>query len=179
MKKIIIVYGLIAGAIVGAMLLITMPLYEDGSLHFENGEWLGYTTMVIALSLVFFGIKSYRDNYSSGSITFWSGLKVGLLITLVASLIYCLCWEITYQTMKGDFIKEMSDKTVEKMKKEGASRASLDVAKKKMDDFGVMYRNPLFRFAITLTEIAPVGMVISLLSAGLLRRKEFLTLTSK
>jgi len=81
--------------------------------------------------------------------------------------------------MKGDFIKEMSDKTVEKMKKEGASRASLDVAKKKMDDFGVMYRNPLFRFAITLTEIAPVGMVISLLSAGLLRRKEFLTLTSK
>ena len=81
--------------------------------------------------------------------------------------------------MKGDFIKQMSEKSIEKMRKEGASGASLEVAKKKMDDFGMMYRNPLIRLAITLTEIAPVGMVISLLSAGLLRRKEFLTSTSK
>jgi hypothetical protein len=174
MKKIILVYGLIAGAIVGAMLLITMPLYESETLNFENGEWLGYTTMVIALSLVFFGIKGYRDNHSGGNITFWSGLKVGLLITLVASLIYALSWEVTYNTMKGDFIKQMGEKSIEKMKKEGASEASIEVARKKMDDFGVLYRNPLFRFAITLTEIAPVGIVISLLSAGLLRRKEFL-----
>jgi hypothetical protein len=54
MKKIILVYGLIAGVIVGAMLLITMPLYESGTLKLDNGEWLGYTTMVVALSLVFF-----------------------------------------------------------------------------------------------------------------------------
>jgi len=174
MKKIVLIYGLIAGAIVGAMLLITMPLYESGTLHFENGEWLGYTTMVISLSLVFFGIKSYRDNHAGGSITFWSGLKVGLLITSVASMIYALSWEISYNTMKGDFIKQMSEKSIEKMRKEGASGASLEVAKKKMQDFGTMYKNPLFRFAITLTEIAPVGIAISLLSAGLLRRKGFL-----
>jgi hypothetical protein len=117
MKKIILVYGLFAGAIVGTMLMITMPLYESGTLHFENGEWLGYITMVVALSLVFFGIKSYRDHHSGGKITFWSGLKVGLLITLVASLIYALSWEITYSTMKGDFLKQMNEKSMEKMKK--------------------------------------------------------------
>jgi hypothetical protein len=179
MKKTILVYGLIAGAVVGAMLLITMPLYENGTLHFENGEWLGYTTMVIALSLVFFGIKSFRDNHSGGSISFWRGLKIGLLITLVASLIYALSWEVSYNTMKGDFLKQMSEKSIEKMKKEGASEASLQETKKQMDDFGVMYRNPVFRFAITIMEIAPVGIVISLLSAGLLRRKEFLPTTEK
>jgi len=179
MKKIILVYGLIAGAIVGSVLLITMPLYESGTLHFENGQWLGYTTMVIALSLVFFGIKSFRDNHSGGTITFWNGLKIGLLITLVASLIYAMSWEVSYNTMKGDFIKLMGEKQIEKLKKEGATEASLVETRKQMDDFATMYRNPVFRFAITLTEIAPVGIVISLLSAGLLRRKEFLPSTSK
>ena len=153
MKRIILTYGIIAGAIVGTMLLITMPLYENGTLHFENGEWLGYTTMVIALSLVFFGIKSYRDNHAYGSISFWNGLKVGLLITLMASVIYALSWEISHNTMKGDFIKLMSEKSIEKMKKEGASEASLVEQKKKMDDFAVIYKNPIFRFAITLMEI--------------------------
>ncbi len=175
MKKIILVYGSIAGAIVGGMLLITMPLYESGTLKFENGEWLGYTTMVIALSLVFFGVKSYRDNHSGGSITFWNGLKVGLLITLVASVLYILSWEVTYNTMKGDFIEQWGNKYVERMKKEGATEAALAEAKLKMENYSVMYKNPAFRMAITFTEIAPVGILISLLSAALLRKKEFLT----
>src|SRR5882724_2426629 len=119
MKKIVLIYGLIAGAIVGSMLLITMPLYESGTLHFENGQWLGYTTMVIALSLVFFGIKSFRDNHSGGKITFWNGLKVGLVITFVASAIYALRWEISCHSMKGDFLELMNEKSMEKMKKEG------------------------------------------------------------
>jgi Protein of unknown function (DUF4199) len=178
MKKIVLIYGLIAGAIVGSMLLITMPLYESGTLHFENGQWLGYTTMVIALSMVFFGIKSFRDNHSGGSITFWNGLKVGLLITLIASLIYALSWEVSYNTMKGDFIKMMGEKQIEKMKKEGATEASIEEAKKQTDDFAVKYRNRVFRFTLTLLEIEPVGIVISLLSAGLLRRKELLPSTN-
>ncbi len=177
MKRIVLIYGLIAGAIVGTMLLITMPLYESGTLHFENGQWLGYTTMVIALSLIFFGIKSFRDNHSRGSISFWNGLKIGLLITLVASLIYALSWEVSYNTMKGDFIKLMGEKQIEKMKKEGATEASIIETKKQTDDFAVRYKNPVFRFTLTLLEIAPVGIVISLLSAGLLRRKELLPST--
>ncbi len=174
MKKIVLIYGLIAGAIVGGMLLITMPLYEKGTLKIENGEWLGYTTMVVALSLVFFGVKSYRDNHSGGSISFGSGLKVGLLITLIASLMYALSWEITYANMKGDFMKMMGKKYVEKMKAEGATEVTLAEAKMKMDDYSTMYKNPIIRFAITLMEIAPVGIIISLLSAALLRKKEFL-----
>jgi hypothetical protein len=174
MKKIILVYGLIAGTIVGAMLMITMPLYENGVLKIDNGEWLGYTTMVVALSLVFFGVKSYRDHHLKGSITFVNGLKVGLLITLVASILYIASWEFTYRTMKGDIIQLMSDKSHEKMKAKGASPEEMMEAKKKMDDFAVMYRNPIIRWAFTFIEIAPVGILISLISAGLLRKKEFL-----
>ncbi len=174
MKKIVLIYGLIAGVIVGAMMMITMPLYESGTLKLENGEWLGYTTMVIALSMVFFGMKSYRDNHLGGSITFGNALKVGLLITLIAALIYAFSWEITRLNMKGDFMTLYGEKQIEKMKIEGATEAALIEAKKKMDDFGLMYKNPFIRFGITLMEIAPVGILISLLSAGLLRKKIFL-----
>lgn len=174
MKKIVLIYGIIAGVIVGAMLMITMPLYESGTLKFENGEWLGYTTMVIALSMVFFGVKSYRDNQLGGSITFGSALTVGFLITLVAALIYALSWETTRLNMKGDFMTLYGEKQIEKMKNEGSTEAAIEVAKKKMKDFTDMYKNPLIRFGITLMEILPVGILISLVSASLLRRKNFL-----
>ncbi len=166
MKRIILVYGLIAGTIVGSMFFITMPLYEKGILTMENGELVGYSTMIVALSLIFFGIKSYRDNHLAGSITFGSALKVGLLITLIASLIYAITWEVIYNTMT-DFVTEMGDKYFEKLRAEGTTQA-------KIDEYKAIYENPFIRFAMTLMEIAPVGILISLLSAGLLRMRGFL-----
>jgi hypothetical protein len=166
MKRIILVYGLIAGTIVGSMFFITMPLYEKGILTMENGELVGYSTMIVALSLIFFGIKSYRDNHLEGSITFGKALKVGLLITLIASLIYAITWEVIYNTMT-DFVTQMGDKYFEKLRAEGTTQA-------KIDEYKAIYENPFIRFAMTLMEIAPVGILISLLSAGLLRMRGFL-----
>ncbi len=166
MKKTVLIYGLISGAIVGSMFFITMPLYERGILTMENGEWVGYSTMVVALSLVFFGVKSYRDNYLDGSITFGKALAVGLLITLVSSLVYAITWEVIYNTMT-DFVTDMSNKYFEKLRAEGTTQA-------KIDEYAGMYENPFIRFAMTLMEIAPVGILISLLSAALLKKKEFL-----
>ncbi len=170
MKRIILIYGLLAGAIVGSMFFITMPLYEKGILTMENGELVGYSTMIVALSLIFFGVKSYRDNHLEGTITFGNALKVGLLITLIASLIYAITWEVIYNTMT-DFVTEMGDKYFEKLKAEGTSQA-------KIDEYATMYSNPIIRFPMTLMEIAPVGILISIFSAGLLRIKGFLPASS-
>jgi hypothetical protein len=148
------------------MFFITMPLYEKGILTMENGELVGYSTMIVALSLIFFGIKSYRDNHLEGSITFGKALKVGLLITLIASLIYAITWEIISNTMQ-DFVTQMGDKYSEKLKAEGSTQAEID-------EYKAIYENPFIRFAMTLMEIAPVGILISLLSAGLLRIRGFL-----
>ena len=166
MKRIILIYGILAGAIVGSMFFITMPLYEKGILTMENGELVGYSTMIVALSLIFFGVKSYRDNQLDGAITFGNALKVGLLITLIASLIYAITWEVIYNTMT-DFVTEMGDKYFEKLKAEGTSQA-------KIDEYAAMYSNPIIRIPMTLMEIAPVGILISIFSAGLLRMKGFL-----
>src|SRR5688572_28135034 len=92
MKKIVLVYGLIAGTISGGLMMITMPMFKSGTLDMNNGELIGYTGMVIALSLIFFGIKSFRDNQVDGTITFWKGCQIGLLIALIASVMYALTW---------------------------------------------------------------------------------------
>lgn len=173
MKKIVLTYGLMAGSIVAAMMFATLPLWDSGVLNFDNGELVGYTTMVIALSMIFFGIKSYRDNYSKGSITFWDGCKIGLLITLIASVMYALAWEISYATMSGDFTKEMSDHYLEELRSGEVSPEELKKAEEEWASFSEMYKNPVVRFGVTLMEITPVGILITLLSAGLLRRKEF------
>lgn len=171
MRKIVLVYGLIAGAIVGGMMLITMPLYEKGLLDIKNGEFVGYTTMVVALSVIFVGVKSFRDHYAQGTISFGKGFLVGLLITLVASVMYALAWEISFHRMSPDYVDKMEQEYVTKQKEKGATEAEL----KKMDEQYQVYKtNFPIRFGVTLIEIFPVGLIISLITAGLLRKKEFL-----
>ncbi|MFM8912183.1 MAG: DUF4199 domain-containing protein [Flammeovirgaceae bacterium] len=177
MKKIVLVYGAIAGAVVAVMMLITMPMYEKGTLNIESGELLGYSTMVVALSLVFFGIKTYRDSHQNGQITFWKALQVGLLISLLASAIYALTWEYSYANMSPDYRQKMTEMYYDKMKKEGATE---DELKDQKEMFEFYNSNLLFRFSFTaMVEMFPVGLVISLISAGLLRKKEFLPATEK
>ena len=173
MKKVIWTYGLIAGGIVGGMLLISLVFYNNGMLTFDNGEVVGYTTMVIALSMIFFGIKAYRDNYENGVISFGKGFKVGILITLIASVMYVLAWEIGYQTIASDFIERYSEHVITKMKAEGATEAELQKAREANAAFGEVYSNPLVRFGFTFLEISWVGLAITLVCAAILRKKEF------
>src|SRR5260221_9596782 len=103
MKKIVLTFGLISGAIISAMFIITVPLYKSGALTMGNGEIFGYSTMVISLSLIFFGIKSFRDQYLNGIITFGKAFQTGLLIAGVAALFYAIAWEFLFQSVFSGF----------------------------------------------------------------------------
>lgn len=175
MKKIVITYGILSGLITGGLMLATMPLFVSGAVKMENGLWIGYTGMVIALSLVFFGIKSFRDHHAGGKITFGKGFLIGLSITLIASVFYVIAWEITFARSGEWFMQQWSNGEMDKLKSSDSTEEELKVAKQKWDEFSQLYQNPLIRFGMTLMEIFPVGIVISLLSAALLRKREFLT----
>lgn len=97
MRRIIVVYGLIAGSIISVLMLFSMFLWTKDVINFDNGEYFGYGSMLVALSMVFFGIKSYRDNQNDRSIGFGKGVQIGLLISLLASLMYAVSWEVYYQ----------------------------------------------------------------------------------
>jgi amino acid transporter len=176
MRRIVITYGLIAGAIVCAMMYLTMPIGKEKN-DFEMGEILGYVSMIVALSMVFFGVKIFRDKHLEGKITFGKGFVTGLYITLIAAVMYCVGWEIYYNTAASDFMANYTTNYIEKMQEEGASQQEIDEMTAEMASMSEMYKNPVIRFGMTFMEIFPVGLLISLISAGILRRKDFLPAT--
>jgi hypothetical protein len=177
MRKVILIFGLIAGAIASTFMIVLMSLWAQGYNTLESGELIGYASMVIALSMIFFGIKSYRDNHRRGAVTFGKGLQIGLLITLIASVIYAGTWDVYYRAnpeVQTTFMEQYTEHTLNKMRADGASEAEIEQQRAEMASMIEMYKNPFVRFGFTLMEIVPVGIIITLISAAILRRKEIL-----
>ena len=171
MKKIVLSFGLISGVIVTALMWLMLAMMKAG--FTAHGLVWGYATMIIALSLVFFGIKSYRDN-NGGRITFLKGLQVGILISLISAVCYGIRWEAYYRTSGADFMQQYTAQYIEQMKAKGASDAEIADTQKQMDQFAEQYKNFFVRFGMTLMEILPVGIVVTLISAALLRKPTML-----
>ena len=171
MKKIVIVNGLIAGVIVAAMFLITMGLYHNQG-NFEGGMLIGYASMLLAFSLIFVAIIRYRDKYNNGIISFGKAFKIGLYITLIASTIYVVTWLVDYYVFIPDFAEKYASSMLDKLKAGGASAAEVARQTKEMDSFKEMYKNPVFIVLLTYMEILPVGILVTLISALILKRKE-------
>jgi uncharacterized protein DUF4199 len=169
MTPVILRYGIIAGLIVSIPWLVYMlTLPADG--HMNHSMLLGYTLMILAFSMVFVGIRQYRDRALGGVIKFGKALLLGLGISAVASLIYVIGWEICMAFSKYNFIEAYSKFILDDARAHGAGPAEMEQAAKQAADFASMYRNPLYRMAFTFIEIFPVGILVSLISAGLLRR---------
>ena len=173
MTKIVLIFGLISGAIAGGLMWVLMTFVRSDGVNFDNAVFVGYATMIIALSMVFFGIKSYRDNHG-GRITFVKGLQVGILISLISAFCYAACWEIYYPSVGQEFMEKYTTYHLDKMRKGGASESEIEQARTEGQQFTEMYKNFFVRFAFSLMEIVPVGIVVTLVSAALLRRRELL-----
>ena len=168
MKKTVLTFGLISGAIISAMMLATVPFIHR--IGFNRGMVIGYTTMVLAFLLVFFGIRSYRENYGDGRISFARALGVGLLIMLITCACYVITWEIIYFNILPDFADTYAAHLIDNSRKNGASEAELARQMEEVKKFKEMYNNIFFNVAMTFLEPLPVGLVMTLISALILRK---------
>ena len=169
MKKTVLTFGLISGAIMVAMMFATLPFMDK--IGFDKGAIIGYTTMILAFMLVFFGIRSYRENVNDGHITFGRAFGVGILITLVACVCYVIAWQILYFNFMPDFLDKYSSYVIEKARAAGDSQQVIDAKLQEMKDFKTMYNNPLINAALTFIEPFPVGLIVTVVSAAILRKK--------
>jgi hypothetical protein len=174
MLKSILKYGLIAGLVVGGLMFaVTVPFHDKlgfGAL----GMAVGYVSMLIALSAVFVGIKAHRDRDRGGVIGFWPAFGLGMGISVVASICYALAWELALATTGMDFMGAYTEHLLADMRAKGASAAELAAKAKEMADFAAMYAKPAVRIGFSISEILPVGVLVSAISAALLRRPQFL-----
>ena len=169
MKKTVLTFGLISGAILSIMMVATVPLMERSG--FDRGVVIGYTSMVLAFLLVFFGVRSYRDNVAGGSVRFGRAFGVGALIVAVASVCYVATWQVVFHRFLPDFPERYAEHVLEKERAGGASDATIEEKRAEMQEFAQLYRKPWFNIAITFLEPLPVGLVIALVSAGVLSRR--------
>jgi Protein of unknown function (DUF4199) len=172
MGRIIATYGIIGGIIVAIGTYAGMAAVPDGG--GSLGIVVGYLTMLISLSMVFVGVRQYRNELQGGVIRFWPALWIGTAIACIAALFYVLAWEVYMYQTDYTFMDVYVGKSVDAMK--AASKSAAEVAKfqAEMAAFKIQYANPLFRMFITFTEIAPVGLLVSLISAALLRKSSFM-----
>ncbi len=169
MKKTVLTFGLVSGAVSSLLMLATLPFLDR--IGFDKGLLVGYTTIVLSFLLVFFGIRSYRENVGAGKITFGRAFAVGILITLISCVCYVVTWEIIYFKLAPGFADKYTNYMVEQVRASGGSQQLIEAKLKEMKDLKVMLDNPLINAAITFTEPFPIGLIVTLISAAILRTR--------
>lgn len=169
MKRTILVWGLLSGAISGGLMLVTIPVANR--IGFERAEIFGYATLVLSALMIFFGVRSYRENVAAGTLTFGRGLLVGLGIALVASICYVAVWEVVYHSFFPGFYDDFARHMVEKAQADGASAERLAGVTKQAEEIRKISESPLLVVAMTFAESFPFGLVAAALSSLLLRRR--------
>lgn len=173
MKRTVLTFGFRAGAILAAAMFATLPFSHQIGL--EWGMVIGYTSMVLAFLMIFFGVRSYRDNVAGGKVRFGRALAVGSLIALLGSACYVVTWEIIYFNFAHDFLDGYQELMIRKARENGDSEAAIARQVAELEAFEEKYQNPFYNAAVTLMEPLPVGLVIALVSAGVVsarRRRE-------
>lgn len=171
MPRYVLIYGVIAGAI--SISVLIAGLAYDFSGH-TGSMWFGYLVMLIALSLVFAGIKRFRDVECGGVIRFGRAFGLGAAIAAVAGLIYVAGWEMYLAATGWDFMGDYSRSILDKMRADGASAAAIAAKSAEMQTMAEGYKNPLIRMPMTFAEIFPVGLLMALIAAALLRNPAIL-----
>lgn len=175
MKKIVLIYGIIAGVVVSTVMAIGMYMCSTNP-DYKPSMVAGYATQVIAFSLIFVGIKVYRDKYNAGAIKFGKAFLIGLYISLITSTMYVSTWAIEYNyVLPDDFMAKYMAKYKAQMIKEAKERKTPDaVINKELIEMGEMqadYSKPVYFILYTYVEILPTGLLISLISALILKKK--------
>jgi len=170
MKKNILVYGLISGLIISALMAVIVSRCINSG-DYEGSMLIGYASMLIAFSMIFVGVKNYRDKYNGGVISFGKAFKLGFFITLIASTIYVIVWLIEEQLFFPDFMEKYTAHEMSRLQSSGISAAKLASETKELEQAKEMYKNPALRILMTYAEILPVGLLVSLVCSLILKRK--------
>jgi amino acid transporter len=169
-KKTVLTFGIISGVIIAVLMAATTVFAER--IGFDRAIVVGYTTMLIAFLLVFFGIRSYRDNVGGGEISFGRAFTVGILITLITCLFYVVIWQIIYKNFLPDFADKYANHVVEKSRASGATPEQLAKQMEELKDMKALLDNPWLSSAVIfISEPLPVGLVMTLISALILRKR--------
>jgi hypothetical protein len=170
MKSFVVKFGFISGGISAVLMFLTFVLLR-GPWLFENGALVGYAGMVLSFAVIFVGVRSYREQVSQGSVSFGKALQAGLLMALISCCCYTIVWLCINHFLYPNFADDYIQHEMNHLRQSGAAEAVLQQKMKMMEEYKSMTANPLMNALITFTEPLPVGFIVALISAVILRKK--------
>jgi hypothetical protein len=170
MQRNVLIFGLVLGAILTTHMLIMVNILCDNP-AMDSNDTLGYAAMLVVFSLIFFGIRNYRNKELNGEISIGQGLKAGALMALIGATMYVGVWLFYYYLFVPDYIDTYTAHVIIEATRSGASATELAAKNEEMKQFKEMYRSPFFVILITYAEVLPIGLVVALVSALILRKK--------
>ena len=169
MKKTVLTFGLLSGAVIAVMMCLTVPFADR--IGFDRSVIVGYTTIVISMLFVYFGVRSYRDNVLGGEVTFARAFQAGLCIAVISSVCYVIAWLVLFYGFIPDFADQYAAYVVDSVRANGGSEADIEAAIKQADNAKAMLANPIINAAVAFIEPLPVGLLVALISAVVLRKR--------
>ena len=170
MKKTVLTFGIISGLVVALLMILSILLFY-GKEDMSGSMMVGYASMLIAFAFIFVGIKNYRDKYNGGVVSFGKALQIGLLIAFIASSFYVAAWLVEYYCFMPDFMDKYADHVLKQMQESGATASEIAAQKEQLDFGREAYKTPIGIILMTYVEILPLGIVVALICALILKRK--------
>jgi len=171
MKKTVLIFGLTAGIIVSVWLSVSMFIFSGDYENMELNMAIGFLGMLIAFAFIFVGIKNYRDKMNNGIVSFGKAFAIGFFIALIASLFYVATWAVVYNNFMPDFMEKYSAQMIEQYQSQNLPAAELQAKVDEIKAAAEDYKNPVYFTMWTLMEILPLGIIVSLIAALVLKRK--------
>lgn len=173
MGKKILFYGLISGFILTGFFLLSHLLFMKNfsAEMWETGEIIGYSSMLIALTAIFFGVKSYRDRVLGGKITFGKAFALGAGISALSSIIFGIYVYFLYIAISPELSGKMIEVYREKIKTSGQTQEAVTKQLEEFEKEAPMWKNPFLQSFVMLITVFMIGLVISFITAIILKRK--------
>ena len=172
MKKAILRYGLYGAASICILFLLSWLIGDN--LSYSVQEIIGYASMVVSLSFVFFGIRHFRDKINDGTVSFGKALLLGLAISLITALAFGVLDVVYIKYINPDFTEEYYARSLERLE-ETLPAAEFESERVKMESEKQLFMNPVISFIVMSMTVLIIGFIISLLSAMVLQRKKITT----
>jgi hypothetical protein len=169
MRRAVIIFGSISGAIAVALMAATLPYVRSGNLH--KADFIGYSSMALSALVVFFGIRSHREKEGAGRITFGRGFLVGVLIALIGSACVVVAFQLFYFWLVPDYGDKFAACMVEKAREDGGTAEDIEKARSQAAMFKRLYDNPVTNAGVSFATSFPVGFAAAAISAAILRKR--------
>ena len=165
MKKITLIFGSVIGLVLTANSIIHMNMMYSNP-NYKGNDAIGYATMVIVFSVIYFGVRNYRNKHLNGKIGFSKAFKTGALICFIASAYYVVFGLLYYYLFVPDFMDVYADFIIR-----NSAPGEIEAKTAQMESFKEMSKNPLFLVLFSYFEVLPIGMIVALISAFMAKKK--------